>query len=77
MRPFLSLGIALLAASSLNSTLAEVPSPKISRIYPLGGQRGTTVAVEILGQFLANTRQVEFDCRDLIWIQPRMPVPPN
>ena len=69
MKPLLSLGIAFLAASSLNSTLAGVPSPKITRIYPLGGQRGTSVAVEILGQFLANARQVEFDCRDLTWIQ--------
>jgi len=45
----------------------EVPLPKIVRIYPLGAQRGTSVAVEILGEFLSNTQSVEFDCQDLVW----------
>ena len=45
------------------------PSPKILSVYPLGAQQGTSVTVEILGEFLSNTTSVEFDCRDLVWTQ--------
>ena len=45
----------------------EPPSPTISRVYPLGGQRGTSVEVEILGAHLSNATSVRFDCRDLTW----------
>ena len=45
------------------------PSPKILGIYPLGAQQGTSVTVEILGEFLSNTTSIEFDCRDLVWTQ--------
>src|SRR5215510_4386309 len=45
----------------------EHHSPKIIRIYPLGGQQGTSVTVEILGEFLSNAESVEFDSKDLVW----------
>jgi len=45
------------------------PSPKILSVYPLGAQQGTSVTVEILGEFLSNTTSIEFDCRDLVWTQ--------
>ena len=44
-----------------------IPSPKIFSVYPLGAQQGTSVTVEILGEFLSNTTAIEFDCRDLVW----------
>jgi hypothetical protein len=47
--------------------LAEISSPKIVRVYPLGGQLGTAVQVEILGEYLANSTTVEFDCHELHW----------
>ncbi len=51
---------------------------EISRIYPLGGQRGTSLTLEILSQKqvrystraaggLSNPVRVEFDCQDLVW----------
>jgi hypothetical protein len=48
---------------------AEPPLPKIIRVYPLGGQQGTSVPIEILGEFLSNVQSVEFDCRDLLWVK--------
>ncbi len=48
---------------------AELPSPKISRIYPLGGRQGTSIQAEILGSYLSNAHRVDFDCRDLVWTQ--------
>ena len=53
---------------------------EIARIYPLGGQRGTSVSLEILSQKkvrystraaggLSNPVRVEFDCLDLVWKQ--------
>ncbi len=47
----------------------DIPLPKIVRLYPLGGQRGTSVSLEILGEYLSNVTSVEFDCRDLIWTE--------
>src|SRR5260370_34476409 len=41
--------------------------PALIRIYPLGGQAGTTVSLEILGQSLSNATGVEFDSQDLVW----------
>lgn len=55
---------ALLCAG-LPSAAAE--APKFTRIFPLGGQAGTTVTVEILGERLSNVTAVEFDCADLAW----------
>ncbi|MBI3665566.1 MAG: PPC domain-containing protein [Acidobacteria bacterium] len=64
MRFFRLLAVAA-AVSPL--TAADLPSPKIVRVYPLGGQRGASLALEILGEYLANAISVEFDCRDLVW----------
>jgi hypothetical protein len=46
---------------------AAPPRPSIVRVYPLGGQRGDTVKLEILGESLSNATSVEFDCSDLRW----------
>ncbi len=48
-------------------TAALALGPKIVRVYPLGGQAGTSIPVEILGESLANASSVEFDCQDLAW----------
>lgn len=45
------------------------PAPKIVRVFPLGGQAGTPVDVEILGELLSNATGVEFDCTDLTWTE--------
>jgi len=53
---------------------------EIARLYPLGGQRGTSLLLEILSQKtvrystraaggLSNPIRVEFDCQDLVWKQ--------
>lgn len=64
MRFGLILGVCLL---NLNAASKLVEAPSIIRIYPLGGQAGTSTAVEILGESLANATSVEFDCEDLVW----------
>jgi hypothetical protein len=64
MRAVLLLGLGLL---NLNAASKPVRPPSLTRIYPLGGQAGTSISVEILGDNLANTTSVEFDCKDLIW----------
>lgn len=46
---------------------AGQPLPRLVRIYPLGGQAGTSVPVEMLGDLLANATGVEFDCDALVW----------
>jgi hypothetical protein len=56
---FLCLGIVTGAAQP----------PRLARVFPLGGQAGTTVSLEILGERLSNVSGVEFDCRDLVWKQ--------
>jgi hypothetical protein len=48
---------------------AAAQPPRLVRLSPLGGQSGTTVSLEILGERLSNVTGVEFDCRDLIWKQ--------
>ncbi len=57
---------ALLLVIVLCQAAAQNP-PKLIRVSPLGGQRGASVAVELLGTNLANLRGVEFDCQDLVW----------
>ncbi|PYV93753.1 MAG: hypothetical protein DMG05_00380 [Acidobacteria bacterium] len=59
--------IGLSFALSCPLSAAEAPLPKIVRIYPPGGQKGTSVTVEILGEFLSNAQSIEFDCQDLVW----------
>lgn len=60
-------GLALLCGFSLAAVAALPPSPSVSRVFPLGGQRGTSVSVEMLGQYLSNVTGVEFDSADLTW----------
>ena len=43
--------------------------PELIRVFPLGGQAGTTVSLEILGGRLSNITGVEFDSQDLVWDQ--------
>ncbi len=43
--------------------------PELVRIYPLGGQAGTTVSLEILGSRLSNVIGVMFDSQELVWDQ--------
>lgn len=60
-------GLLGFVVSSQLAPAEELHSPKIVRIYPLGGQKGTSVTVEILGEFLSNAQSVEFDCNDIVW----------
>lgn len=65
------LGLLLTCAIGLGAVGADLPSPTISRVSPLGGQAGTTIDVTILGEYLSNARSVEFDCLDLKWTRTR------
>jgi hypothetical protein len=58
---------ALLAALRLLG--ADLPQPWINRVLPLGARSGSTVTVEIHGQFLSNVTDVRFDSTDLRWVQ--------
>jgi hypothetical protein len=46
---------------------AAVRPPSLAQVYPLGGQAGSTIMLELLGDRLANVLAVEFDCKDLAW----------
>jgi hypothetical protein len=59
--------LILLAIVGLNAANKTLAPPSIIRVFPLGGQAGTSVTVEILGRSLANATGVEFDCSDLLW----------
>lgn len=59
-----ALGFLLLIG---NRAEAAASLPKIIRVYPLGGQAGTSISLEILGERLSNITSVEFDCDDLSW----------
>src|SRR3954454_14177370 len=58
--------LAALAAFAATVALPVEP-PKLIRVYPLGGQLGTVVKVELLGERLSNFSRLEFDCGQLIW----------
>src|SRR2546422_780201 len=51
----------------LGVALGAVQPPQLVRGYPLGGQAGSVVSLEILGSHLSNISGVEFDSRDLVW----------
>src|SRR5687768_15646741 len=51
----------------VGAAFAEPQPPRLVRLFPLGGQAGTTVSLEILGERLSNVTGVEFDCEDLVW----------
>lgn len=55
--PRLPFSIACLSLLFLSATL-EAGSPRLSRIVPPGGQRGTTVTVEFAGRYLEQPREV-------------------
>ncbi len=59
--------LALLAASQLPGS--DLPQPWIDRVLPLGARLGSTVTVELHGQFLSNVTGVRFDSTDLRWVQ--------
>ncbi|MFN8007353.1 MAG: pre-peptidase C-terminal domain-containing protein [Terriglobia bacterium] len=61
--------LLLLSSPFLSMARAELPSPKILRVYPLSAQRGTQLEVEIVGECLANTTGVVFDSQDLTWLE--------
>ena len=65
MRPLLPL-LLLFAAPIATPT---PPTPWVDRVNPLGGPLGTTVEVELTGQYLSNTTDVRFDCQDIQWIE--------
>jgi len=68
MKTICFLGLTALSFALSCPLSAEAASlPKLVRIYPLGGQKGTSVTVEILGELLSNAQSVEFDCQDLVW----------
>ncbi len=57
----------LICALGFEALAEGLTTPTISRVYPLGGQRGTTVSMQILGEYLSNAETVEFDSQDLAW----------
>ena len=74
-RWFLLLEIALAGVAEATASHLE-----IARVYPLGGQQGASVTLELLSQKrvrystraaggLSNPIRVEFDCQDLVWKQ--------
>ena len=47
----------------------DLPQPWIDRVVPLGARLGSTVTVELHGQFLSNVTGVRFDSAGLRWVQ--------
>ena len=60
---------AVLLCAVLPLLASDLPQPWIDRVVPLGGLRGTTVTVELHGQFLSNVTGVVFDSTDLLWVE--------
>ncbi len=58
---------ALCLVAGVSGAPADPPTPTLARVMPLGGQRGTTIDLTLVGEYLANAQTVEFDCRDLAW----------
>lgn len=56
------------AALLLAPALLMAASPYLGRVAPLGGQAGTTVEVEFVGENLGPLRTVRFDTTDLAWL---------
>jgi hypothetical protein len=52
--------LAACAALLLGATAATATTPKLARLYPPGGQRGTTVEVELFGRHLDAPQEVLF-----------------
>ncbi len=47
----------------------EPTRPWVDRIFPLSGQRGTVVKVEIRGSHLSNVRAADFHTADIEWVR--------
>src|SRR5262245_60153764 len=45
--------------------LTATDPPKVTSVFPLGGQQGSTYAAEVRGQNLDKAYTVWFDCEDL------------
>ena len=70
MRPHATVSVlALLISLISGGAWAHEQTPRIDRLFPLGAQRGTTIALEFFGHNLANTQHVEFDSTDLVWLE--------
>ena len=61
----LALLLTCVAVAAAASAAPLVPA--VSRVFPLEGQRGEQVELEILGEYLSNTTSVEFDSKDVVW----------
>lgn len=59
--------LLLLAAAAPGLAGADFEPAQLVRLHPLGGQKGTSVELEILGIHLDSATGVEFDCADLVW----------
>ena len=61
------LALALLAAAGTMAAAEDPADPWIDRIEPLGGQRGTSTEVTLVGKNLAVPAVLEFDSAGLSW----------
>lgn len=48
---------------------SDLPQPWVDRVLPLGARTGSTVTVELHGEYLSNVTEVRFDTTDLRWIE--------
>lgn len=61
------LALALLAIAGAVAAAEDPADPWIDRIEPLGGQRGTSTEVTLVGKNLAGPAVLEFDTAGLTW----------
>lgn len=59
--------ISALTLCLFAAPLFSAQAPSLIRVSPLGGQAGSTVTIELLGERLATATSVQFDCNDLTW----------
>ncbi len=67
VRARLSFFISPLLLAGVSLAAEDPNDPWVDRFEPLGGQQGTTVAVEIVGNNLADPLDVTFDSPHLVW----------
>jgi hypothetical protein len=61
--------LALVAVCVSPLTGSNPGGPAIARVFPLGGQQGTSITIQILGDGLSNATTVQFDCEDVKWLK--------
>ncbi len=65
--------MAIRFANCLPSCLAlaslTAHAQQFHRVVPLGGERGTRVEVELIGEDLAGVKEVRLDTPDLVWVE--------